>query len=89
MDLKVCSRVTSSRSYAAKDINFGNGARAAMLQGVSEIAEAVKVTMGPKVLDLTGHLTLAVFLIVHLVGMSKFVMVERTPAFFILMFTHS
>ncbi|KAG7014014.1 Chaperonin CPN60-like 2, mitochondrial, partial [Cucurbita argyrosperma subsp. argyrosperma] len=75
----VCSRVTSSRSYAAKDINFGNGARAAMLQGVSEIAEAVKVTMGPKVLDLTGHLTLAVFLIVHLVGMSKFVMVERTP----------
>ncbi|XP_023548119.1 chaperonin CPN60-like 2, mitochondrial [Cucurbita pepo subsp. pepo] len=44
----VCSRVTSSRSYAAKDINFGNGARAAMLQGVSEIAEAVKVTMGPK-----------------------------------------
>ncbi|KAA0059429.1 hypothetical protein IC582_002721 [Cucumis melo] len=44
----VCSRVTSSRSYVAKDINFGNGARAAMLQGVSEVAEAVKVTMGPK-----------------------------------------
>lgn len=32
----------------AKDINFGVGARAAMLQGVSEVAEAVKVTMGPK-----------------------------------------
>lgn len=32
-----------------KDINFGVGARAAMLQGVSEVAEAVKVTMGPKV----------------------------------------
>lgn len=31
-----------------KDINFGVGARAAMLQGVSEVAEAVKVTMGPK-----------------------------------------
>lgn len=39
----------------AKDINFGNGARAAMLQGVSEVAEAVKVTMGPKVLDLIDH----------------------------------
>lgn len=33
----------------AKDIKFGAGARAAMLQGVSEVAEAVKVTMGPRV----------------------------------------
>lgn len=32
----------------AKDINFGTSARAAMLQGVNELAEAVKVTMGPK-----------------------------------------
>ncbi|OMO66238.1 Chaperonin Cpn60 [Corchorus olitorius] len=45
----VCSsRVICSRNYVAKDINFGDGARAAMLQGVSEVAEAVKVTMGPK-----------------------------------------
>ncbi|CAI9773574.1 unnamed protein product [Fraxinus pennsylvanica] len=44
----VRSRVVSSRNYAAKDINFGIGARAAMLSGVSELAEAVKVTMGPK-----------------------------------------
>lgn len=36
------------RNYVTKDINFGVGARAAMLQGVSEVAEAVKVTMGPK-----------------------------------------
>ena len=36
----------------AKDISFGVGARAAMLQGVSEVAQAVKVTMGPKVLQL-------------------------------------
>ena len=43
------TRVLSSRNYAAKDINFGVGARAAMLQGVTELAEAVKVTMGPKV----------------------------------------
>ncbi|XP_021716453.1 chaperonin CPN60-like 2, mitochondrial [Chenopodium quinoa] len=44
----VNSRIISSRNYGAKDINFGLGARAAMLQGVNEIAEAVKVTMGPK-----------------------------------------
>ncbi|KAH7565499.1 hypothetical protein ACOSP7_020098 [Xanthoceras sorbifolium] len=44
----VRSRVICNRNYVAKDINFGVGARAAMLQGVSEVAEAVKVTMGPK-----------------------------------------
>ncbi|KAL2462566.1 Chaperonin CPN60-like 2 [Forsythia ovata] len=44
----VRSRVVSSRKYVAKDINFGIGARAAMLSGVNELAEAVKVTMGPK-----------------------------------------
>lgn len=46
---KVSGRIISSRNYVAKDISFGIGARAAMLQGVSEVAEAVKVTMGPKV----------------------------------------
>ncbi|XVF86817.1 hypothetical protein PTKIN_Ptkin18bG0073100 [Pterospermum kingtungense] len=44
----VCGRVICNRNYVAKDINFGVEARAAMLQGVSEVAEAVKVTMGPK-----------------------------------------
>ncbi|CAO2840195.1 unnamed protein product [Amaranthus hypochondriacus] len=44
----VNGRVIASRNYVAKDVNFGVGARAAMLQGVNEIAEAVKVTMGPK-----------------------------------------
>ncbi|XP_044478768.1 chaperonin CPN60-like 2, mitochondrial isoform X1 [Mangifera indica] len=44
----VYSRVISSRNYVAKDVNYGVGARTAMLQGVSEVAEAVKVTMGPK-----------------------------------------
>ncbi|KAJ4717879.1 Chaperonin CPN60-like 2, mitochondrial [Melia azedarach] len=44
----VYGRVLCNRNYVAKDINFGIGARAAMLQGVSEVAEAVKVTMGPK-----------------------------------------
>ncbi|XP_044495448.1 chaperonin CPN60-like 2, mitochondrial isoform X2 [Mangifera indica] len=45
---KVYSRVISSRNYVAKDVNYGVGARTTMLQGVSEVAEAVKVTMGPK-----------------------------------------
>ncbi|GAV91593.1 Cpn60_TCP1 domain-containing protein [Cephalotus follicularis] len=41
-------RLICNRNYVAKDINFGVAARAAMLQGISEVAEAVKVTMGPK-----------------------------------------
>ncbi|XP_047959052.1 chaperonin CPN60-like 2, mitochondrial [Salvia hispanica] len=42
------SGVIYSRNYAAKDVCFGDGARAAMLAGVNELADAVKVTMGPK-----------------------------------------
>jgi chaperonin GroEL len=38
-----------ARGYAAKEVTFGVGARAAMLQGVNDLADAVKVTMGPKV----------------------------------------
>ncbi|CAL8990230.1 unnamed protein product [Prunus brigantina] len=37
-----------SRNYAAKDIKFGVEARALMLNGVEDLADAVKVTMGPK-----------------------------------------
>ncbi|XXG48380.1 hypothetical protein AAC387_Pa02g2849 [Persea americana] len=44
----IASRVLSTRNYGAKDINFGVGARAAMLRGVDELANVVKVTMGPK-----------------------------------------
>ena len=39
-----------TRNYAAKDVKFGVEARALMLKGVEELADAVKVTMGPKVL---------------------------------------
>ena len=39
------------RNYAAKDIKFGVEARALMLRGVEELADAVQVTMGPKVRD--------------------------------------
>ncbi|KVH91053.1 Chaperonin Cpn60 [Cynara cardunculus var. scolymus] len=42
------SRLSWSRNYAAKDIRFGVDARALMLRGVEELADAVRVTMGPK-----------------------------------------
>ncbi|PHU21465.1 Chaperonin CPN60-2, mitochondrial [Capsicum chinense] len=44
----VSGRLNWSRNYAAKDIRFGVEARALMLKGVEELADAVKVTMGPK-----------------------------------------
>ncbi|KAM0897486.1 hypothetical protein ACQ4PT_022548 [Festuca glaucescens] len=37
-----------ARWYAAKEITFGVDARAAMVRGVNDLADAVKVTMGPK-----------------------------------------
>ncbi|GJN20791.1 hypothetical protein PR202_gb08212 [Eleusine coracana subsp. coracana] len=46
--MQVGSRLSWSRNYAAKDIKFGVEARALMLRGVEELADAVKVTMGPK-----------------------------------------
>ncbi|XP_023513641.1 chaperonin CPN60-2, mitochondrial-like [Cucurbita pepo subsp. pepo] len=45
---QINSRLNCSRNYAAKDIKFGVEARALMLRGVEELADAVKVTMGPK-----------------------------------------
>ncbi|CAN1242695.1 Chaperonin CPN60-2, mitochondrial [Linum perenne] len=45
---QIGSRVNWSRNYAAKDIKFGVEARALMLKGVEELADAVRVTMGPK-----------------------------------------
>ncbi|XP_014513863.1 chaperonin CPN60-2, mitochondrial [Vigna radiata var. radiata] len=45
---QVGSTLSWSRNYAAKDIKFGVEARALMLKGVEELADAVKVTMGPK-----------------------------------------
>ncbi|KAJ6428353.1 hypothetical protein OIU84_023727 [Salix udensis] len=45
---QIGSRSSWSRNYAAKEIRFGVEARAGMLKGVEELADAVKVTMGPK-----------------------------------------
>lgn len=49
MGFQINSRFNSSRNYASKDIKFGFEARTLMLRGVEELADAVKVTMGPKV----------------------------------------
>ena len=46
------SKLQSTRKFSAKDIRFGVEARALMLQGVEQLADAVQVTMGPKV---TSH----------------------------------
>jgi len=47
----VCSPavVHQRRGYAAKDLRFGAEARHQMLQGVDMLADAVAITMGPKV----------------------------------------
>ncbi|KAI3678742.1 hypothetical protein L6452_38045 [Arctium lappa] len=45
---QISSNLSWRRNYAAKDIRFGVDARALMLRGVEELADAVKVTMGPK-----------------------------------------
>ncbi|XVF29198.1 hypothetical protein REPUB_Repub15cG0099700 [Reevesia pubescens] len=45
---QIASRLSWNRNYAAKDIRFGVDARGLMLKGVEELADAVKVTMGPK-----------------------------------------
>jgi len=41
--------VHQRRGYAAKDLRFGAEARHQMLQGVDLLADAVAITMGPKV----------------------------------------
>ncbi|XP_062079227.1 chaperonin CPN60-2, mitochondrial-like [Humulus lupulus] len=45
---QIGSRLSWTRNYAAKDVKFGGQARALMLRGVEELADAVQVTMGPK-----------------------------------------
>lgn len=42
------ARASSARWYA-KDLKFGQDARVVMLQGVDKLADAVAVTLGPKV----------------------------------------
>ena len=39
----------AARNYAAKEIKFGLEGRALLISGVNKLADAVSVTMGPKV----------------------------------------
>lgn len=43
------SQYQTARGYAAKDIKFGVDCRASILAGVDKLADAVQVTLGPKV----------------------------------------
>ena len=50
--LRLCAQRAFARTLVrgfAKDVKFGADGRAAMLQGVDVLADAVAVTMGPKV----------------------------------------
>ena len=47
---KVLAQVQSR--HMAKDVRFGAEVRAEMLKGVDVLADAVSVTMGPKVINL-------------------------------------
>ena len=49
--IQVLSQYQASRAFAAKDIKFGVECRAGVLAGVERLADAVQVTLGPKVHD--------------------------------------
>jgi chaperonin GroEL len=42
------ARLLQARTYASKDVVFGNDARQGMLKGVDILAKAVSATLGPK-----------------------------------------
>lgn len=46
---QVATQLQQSRNYAAKEIQFGSEGRASMQRGVERLANAVEVTLGPKV----------------------------------------
>lgn len=48
--LRQANQVAQAQRWYAKDVRFGSEVRALMLQGVHILADAVAVTMGPKVI---------------------------------------
>jgi hypothetical protein len=48
-DLQAVAQLQQQRGFAAKDIQFGTDGRASILAGVERLANAVQVTLGPKV----------------------------------------
>lgn len=55
--LQKANQLQQVQRWYAKDVRFGPEVRALMLQGVDILADAVAVTMGPKV----GFFTLTIF----------------------------
>ena len=47
--IQVLSQLQSTRGYAAKEVRFGVDCRSGVLAGVDKLADAVQVTLGPKV----------------------------------------
>lgn len=47
--LRKANQLATVQRWYAKDVRFGPEVRALMLQGVDVLADAVAVTMGPKV----------------------------------------
>lgn len=47
--LRKAQQYNQIQRWYAKDVRFGSEVRALMLQGVDVLADAVAVTMGPKV----------------------------------------
>lgn len=50
MAIRKAQQINLVQRWYAKDVRFGSEVRALMLQGVDILADAVAVTMGPKVL---------------------------------------
>lgn len=46
---QVLSQLQATRGYAAKEVRFGVDCRSGVLAGVDRLADAVQVTLGPKV----------------------------------------
>ena len=46
---QVLSQLQSTRGFAAKEVRFGVDCRSGVLAGVDRLADAVQVTLGPKV----------------------------------------
>jgi hypothetical protein len=47
--LQLALQTQQCRGFAAKEIQFGSEGRASMQRGVERLANAVQVTLGPKV----------------------------------------
>lgn len=53
--VQVLSQLQSTRGFAAKEVRFGVDCRSGVLAGVDKLADAVQVTLGPKVRVSSSH----------------------------------